>query len=149
MRPHAGRQHRRKRVPRIGRMIVVLGHSVVSQGPPMTVGFIRRYVVLFSLSLVAVISEAAVDEQVSIRKVVGNKAVLARGDQDFYLVETRPACPSLALQEGRTVLVRSSDRFLSSKSGLVLANQEQPCKIARAVALFSNAASSAVDDAPG
>ena len=102
---------------------------------------------LVLLSLVSGISENAPDERVSIRKVVGNKAILARGDQDFYLVETRPACPSLARQEGRTVLVHSRDGFLSPQSGLLLGNQEPPCRIARAVALFSNAASSTVRDA--
>jgi hypothetical protein len=114
----------------------------------MTVGFIGRYAVLFSFSLVPAISQTAVDEQVLIRKVVGNKAILARGSQDFYLVETKPACPSLAHQEGRTILVRSPYGFLSPQSGLVLDNQEQPCRIARAAALFSDAASPAVDHAP-
>jgi hypothetical protein len=112
----------------------------------MTVASFTRYAVLISLSLVPGNSETALDERVSIRKVVGNKAILARGDQNFYLIETRPACPSLAHQEGRTVLVRSQDGFLSPESGLLLDNQEQPCRIARAVALFSNAASTPVDD---
>ena len=115
----------------------------------MTVGLFGCYTVLFSLSLAPVISETAVDEQVSIRKVVGNKAILARGEQDFYLVETKPACPSLAHQEGRTVLVRSTDGFPGSQSSLVLGDQKQPCRIARAAALFSNADLSAVADGPG
>jgi len=115
----------------------------------MTVGFIRRYAVLFSLSLVPVISQTAVDEQVIIRKVVGNKAILARGPQDFYLVETKPECPALGHQEGRMVMVRSPGGFLSPQSGLVLGNQKQPCRIARVAALSSNVSSSVVDDAPG
>jgi len=115
----------------------------------MTVGCIGRYAVLFSFSLVPAISQTAVDEQVLVRKVVGNKAILSRGSQDFFLVETKPACPSLANQEGQTVLVRFPAGFLSPQSGLVLGNQKQPCRIARAAVLFSNAAASAVDDAPG
>jgi hypothetical protein len=114
----------------------------------MTVRLFSSYAVLVSLSLAPGISAtAAVDEPVSIRKVVGNKAILARENQDFYLVETRPACTSLARHEGRTVLVRSPEGFLGPQSGLVLGGQRQPCKIARAVALFSNAASSTVYDA--
>jgi hypothetical protein len=114
----------------------------------MSVGSFRSYAVLLSLSLSPGISETAVDEQVSIRKVVGNKVILARGERDFYLVQTSGACPSLAHQEGRTVLVRSPDGFLGPQSGLVLGGQKQPCMIARAAALLSNAASG-VDDAPG
>ena len=113
----------------------------------MTVDSFRRCVVLFSLSLAPGISETAAEEQVSIRKVVGNKAILARGEQDFYLVQTSAACPSLAQQEGRTILVRSPNGFLGPKSGLLLDSQEQPCRIARAAALPSNASSSGVDDA--
>jgi hypothetical protein len=101
--------------------------------------------VLFSLSLVPAASDTAADEQVCIRKVVGNKAILARGERDFYLVQTGAACPSLAHQEGRTVMVRSPEGFLGPQSGLVLANQKQPCEIARSAVLFSNSASSVVD----
>jgi len=113
----------------------------------MTAGSLSFYAVLVSFSLAPGTSGIATDEPVSIRKVVGNKAILSRGDQDFYLVETRPACPSLAHQEGRTVVVRSPEEFLGPQSGLMLVGQKQPCKIARAAALFSNTASSTVYDA--
>jgi hypothetical protein len=116
---------------------------------PMTLRWFVRYAVLASLSFVPAASETAADEQVCIRKVVGNKAILARGERDFYLVQTSAACPSLAHQEGRTVMVRSPGGFLGPQSGLVLANQKQPCSIARAAALFSNAAVSVVDSAAG
>lgn len=112
-------------------------------------GSFMRYAVLVSLSLVPKFSETAVDEQVSVRKVVGNKAILARGEQDLYLVQTSAACPFLAGQEGRTVLVRSPEGFLDPQSGLVLGDQEQPCKIARAAVLFSRTASSGDDGAAG
>jgi hypothetical protein len=119
------------------------------RGSQMTLGLFKRYAVLVSLSLVPGISETAIDEQVSIRKVVGNKAILARGEQGFYLVQTSAACPSLAGQEGRTALVRSPEGFLGPQSGLVLSDQEQPCSIARAAALFSSAAALGVDGATG
>ena len=106
-----------------------------------------RFVALLSLTLLPGISDAAIDEQVCIRKVVGNKAILVRGEQDFYLVQTSAACLSFADQEGRSVLIRSADGFPRPGSGLVLAGQKRPCPIARAAALFSNAA--AVDDALG
>ena len=122
-------------------------HEPVPQGSRMTVRLFGSYAVLVSLSLAPGISATAADEPVSVRKVVGNKAILAKGGQDFYLVETRPECPSLAHQEGRTVLVRSPGGFLGPQSGLVLGGQQQPCKIARAAALFSDAASSSVYDA--
>jgi hypothetical protein len=108
----------------------------------MPVRWLVRYIVLLSLSLVPAISETRADEHVSVRKVVGNKAILARGERDFYLIQTSVACPSLAHQEGRTVMVRSPDGFLGPQSGLVLGNQKQPCPIARSAALFSNATSS-------
>ena len=111
----------------------------------MTVTWFVRLAVPFSLSLVPAVSDTAADEQVSVRKVVGNKAILTRGERDFYLVQTGPACPSLAHQEGRTVMVRSPEGFLGPQSGLVLANQKQPCEIARSAVLFSNSASSFVD----
>lgn len=106
-----------------------------------------RFVVLLSLSLLPGLSDAAIDEQVCIRKVVGNKAILVTGQQDFYLVQTSAACLSLADQEGRTVLVRSPDGFPGPRSGLVLAGQKRPCPIGRAAALFSNTGT--VDDALG
>ena len=106
-----------------------------------------RYVVLLALSLVHAIPETAGDERVSIRKVVGNKAILARGEQDFYLVQTRTLCSSLAHQEGRTVLVRSAGGFLQPQSDLVVGGEKQPCRIARSAPLFSDAVSR-VDDAP-
>ena len=111
----------------------------------MTVTWFVRLAVAFSLSLVPAVSDTAADEQVSVRKVVGNKAILARGERDFYLVQTGPACPSLAHQEGRTVMVRSPEGFLGPQSGLVLANQKQPCEIARSAVLFSSSASFVVD----
>jgi hypothetical protein len=113
----------------------------------VTLGSYGRFVVLLSLSLLPVRSGAAIDEQVCIRKVVGNKAILLRGEQDFYLVQTSAACLSLAQQEGRMVVVRSPDGFPGPGSDLMLDGQKQPCPIARAAALFSNVA--AVDAALG
>lgn len=104
------------------------------------------YAALLALGLGPGISETGVEEQVSIRKVVGNKAILARGEQDFYLVQTSAVCSSLAHQEGRTVLVRSPGGLLGGQSGLLLVGEKQPCRITRAAALFSDAAYS-VDDA--
>lgn len=114
----------------------------------MTDGAYRRYVVLLSLSLLPGLSGTAMDEQVCIRKVVRNKAILVKGQQDFYLVQTSTACPSLAHQEGRTVVVRSPDGFPGRGSGLVLGGQKQICTISRAAVLFSIGASP-VDDGPG
>lgn len=127
----------------------MLGAGIeVENGSPddlMTVGSLSCYAVLASFSLGLVTCKTATtDEPVSIRRVVGNKAILSRGDQDFYLVETRPACPSLAHEVGRAVLVSFPEGLLGPQSDLVLGGQRQPCKIARAAALFSNRASSPV-----
>jgi hypothetical protein len=115
----------------------------------MTVGAFSCYAVLVSFSLAPGISETARSEPISIRKVVGSKAILARWGEDFYLVEMGSACPSLAQQEGRTVLVRFREGFLGPQSDLVLGGEKQTCKIARAAALFSNPASSPVYSTAG
>ena len=96
------------------------GHSVTFQRLPWAVGSFSRYSLLLSLSLLPGISETAVNERVSIRKVVGNKAIMVRGEREFYLVQTSAECPALAHQEGRTVLVRSPDGFLGPQCGLML-----------------------------
>src|ERR1700736_1118287 len=115
--------------------MVLCERFLTSEDRPVTIGSYSRFVVLVSLSLLPGLSGAAIDEPVCIRKVVGNKAILVRGQQDFYLVQTSAACLSLAHHEGRTVLVRSADGFPGPGSGLVLPGREQPCPLTRAAAL--------------
>ena len=105
----------------------------------MPAGLFMRITVLFSLSLMPGISATASDEPVLIRKVVRNKAILVRGKQEFYLIQTSVRCRSLVSYEGKMALVRSPETFLGPQSRLVLAGPRQPCRITKAAFLDENA----------
>jgi hypothetical protein len=98
-------------------------------------GLLSRVTVLCSISLVLASAASAADEQVFIRKVVCDKAIAVRGNQEFYLIQTSPQCRCLAGYQGKTVLVRSPKRFLGANSRLVLVGIGQQCRIAYAAAL--------------
>src|SRR2546426_5996395 len=95
-------------------------------------GLIARFAVLYSVSLVLATTAIAADDQVFIRKVVRDKAILITGKQEFYLIQTSPRCRSLERYEGKTTLVHSPQGFLGPHSRLVLIDMVQQCSIMHA-----------------
>jgi hypothetical protein len=80
-------------------------------------------------ALAVVTTAAHSDEQVTVRKVTTDQAVVIRSDGAAYLIKKGAGCPSLRRYEGKQVVLSGPVLFPSAGSRLIIPEIDQECRI--------------------
>jgi hypothetical protein len=97
---------------------------------------LMRLTLFASLALTLCTSLVASGEEVVLRTIVHDKAILIRNSQEWYLIQTTPHCPSLAGYQGKTVfLLYTGNHSPEPGAHLLLRSTHRRCRIAQAAAV--------------
>ena len=97
---------------------------------------LARPTLLALLGLTVCTTLVASGEEVVIRTVVHDKAILVRKSQELHMIQTTTHCRSLAGYQGKTVfLLYAANHSLDPGSHLLLRNPHRRCRILHSVAL--------------
>jgi hypothetical protein len=80
-------------------------------------------------ALAVVTTAAQSDEQVTVRTVTTDQAIVIRSDGAAYLIKKGAGCPSLRRYEGKQVVLSGPALFPSAGSRLIIPELGQECRI--------------------